>query len=186
MESNTPYIVNVNTDVFIPYYNEFGELRTIVLENDVFKEVALSPYKLIDYNLRYYGSSMRGARDGTKEIIGNVSLAPVMINEKQGIYMVPSKSPRSEDCIWFNLNAYLKCEHDQMGGTYVILTNGNIVQVDVPRNKMEKQFNQTYVLKSKREKRTKQMEQTETISKRFFVKFNQKQLNFELFEEEQE
>jgi competence protein ComK len=186
MENNTPYIVNVNTDVFIPYYNEFGELRTIVLEKNACKEEALSPYKLVDYNLRYYGSSMRGARDGTKAIIGNVSLAPVMINEKQGIYMVPSKSPRSDGCIWFNLDAYLRCEPDQMGGTYVILTNGNIIQVDVPRDKMEKLFNTAYILKSKREKRTKQMEQTETISKRFFVKFNPKQLNFELFEEEHE
>ena len=183
MEIKTPYIVNVKTDVFIPFYNEFGELGTIVLERDSCKEVALSPYKLIDYNLRYYGSSMRGAKDGTKAIIGNVKLAPVMINETQGIYMVPSKSPRSEGCIWFNLDSYFKCEHDGMGGTYVILTNGNIIQVDVPKVTMERLFNQAYILRAKREKRTKQMEQTETTSKRIFIKFNPKQLNFELFEE---
>ena len=186
MENKTPYIVNVNTDVFIPYYNEFGVKGTIVLERNGCKEVALSPYKLVDYNLRYYGSSIRGARDGVKATIGNVSRAPVMINEVQGIYMVPSKSPRSEGCIWFNLDAYFKCEDDQMGGTYVILTNGNIIQVDVPKEKMEKLFNTAYVLKSKREKRTKQMEQTDTISKRFIVKFNPKRLNFELYEEENE
>ena len=186
MENKTPYIVNVNTDVFIPYYNEFGELRTIVLERDLCKEVPLSPYKLIDYNLRYYGSSMRGARDGVKATIGTASRPPVMINEAQGIYMVPSKSPRLESCIWFNLDSYLKCVDDQLGGAYVILTNGNIIQVDVPKIRMENHFDRAYVLKSKREKRTKQMEQTDPISKRFFVKFNPNQLNFELYEEENE
>ena len=186
MENKIPYIINVNTDVFIPYYNEFGELGTIVLEGDVCKEVPLSPYKLIDYNLRYYGSSMRGAKDGTKEIIGNVKMAPVMINETKGIYMVPSKSLRSEGCMWFNLKSYFKCEDDQKGGTYVILTNGNVIQVDVPKAKMERLFSQAYELKSKREKRTEQMEQTEETSKRIFIKFNPKQLNYELFEEENE
>ena len=100
--------------------------------------------------------------------------------------MVPTKSSRKEGCIWFNLDAYFKCEHDGMGGTYVILTNGNIIQVDVPKEKMERLFDQAYALRSKREKRTKQMEQTVTITKRIFVKFNPKQLNFELFVEDQE
>lgn len=180
MKQFKDYIMNIETAALIPHYNEFGRLVTIVFERDRYFIVEMSPYALIDYNLRYYGSSMRGAKDGAKDVIGNISMPPVAINEALEIYWLPSKSPTEDDCVWFGLHFIVSCDCDGQGGANVSLTNGYVVQVDLCYKKMNKRINQTHILKSKTEKRTKQMLEKSKMTMQMFIKKLPEQLNFEI------
>lgn len=184
MESVTKYIINIDTASLIPHYNELGELWTIVIEKNGYLLVEMSPHAVIDFNLRYYGSSMRSAKDGVKAIIGNVNVPPVTVNEVQGIYWLSSKPILAPGCVWFSLHFIVDCLCDHKGGANVYLTNGHMIQVDVCRKKMDKQINQTYLLKSKKEERTKQMLNQQKALSKLVIKKQFEQLNFEIASEE--
>ena len=55
----------------------------------VFFKWLLRPTDLIDANLKYYGSSLKGASDGASMILGGKNMTPIIVNEKRGIYWFP-------------------------------------------------------------------------------------------------
>lgn len=62
-------IMNSETMMYMPVYDSFGNLCTRVIEKNNEYLSKLAPTKLMDYNLRYFGSSLRGAFDGSKMIL---------------------------------------------------------------------------------------------------------------------
>lgn len=152
MEIQTQYIIKMHTIAFIPYFNECGKLMTIVVEMDDVVMVDLAPIALMEWNLRYYGSSMRGAKEGTKSVLGNINRPPLTVCEAKGIYWFPSKSARADDCIWFALHNVVDCEVVN-GKVCVLLTDNGFIEVDVSCPKMNERINNAYSLKGRREKR---------------------------------
>ena len=136
----TDYVINHNTILFLPKTNEFGELYTFVLENTSSFEVKLGPTELIDFNLKYYGSSLKGAKEGANMILGVGKMSPVMINEKLDLYWFPSKSPAKEDCIWFALHHIKETIKLPNTRTKVIMSAGNIINDKMSKESFDRKI----------------------------------------------
>ncbi|GKV57365.1 hypothetical protein NCCP2222_33120 [Sporosarcina sp. NCCP-2222] len=101
MKINMLKVMNSETIMFVPEWKDDGSLRTIVVRTEGKMLVDMSPTDLMDAVLRYYGSSLKGAKDGTRTILGDISMQPVVVSEKLGLYSFPSISPANPECIWF-------------------------------------------------------------------------------------
>lgn len=115
----------------------------------------MGPTALIDFNFQYYGSSLRGAGDGAKMIIGKGRMYPVVVNEKLDLYWFPSKSPLREDCIWLALH-HIK-DYIDVGEkrTKIIFSNGSTITIDMSRTSFDNKVQRAYKLKGKLESRTR-------------------------------
>lgn len=82
-------IMNSETMMYMPVYDSFGNLCTQVYEKNNEYISTLPPTKLLDFNLRYFGSSLRGAFDGSKMILGKLNKNPIVVHERCKIFVVP-------------------------------------------------------------------------------------------------
>lgn len=149
------FILNYDTVLFYPYYDDFGKLLTVVIGNQEPFLVDMSPSSLMDYNLKYYGSSLQGATDGAKMILGKTHVNPVVINEKYDLYWFPSKSSSRDDCVWFALHHVKDYEGIQKGYTKVEFTDESSFTLDISKYSFDKKVQRAYQLKGKVEGRTK-------------------------------
>src|SRR5699024_2951607 len=78
--------------------NESGVINTQVFENEANYLINKSPVKMVDHACRYFGSSLRGRQDGTKDISGITHKAPISIDPASGMYFFPTSSPRNKNC----------------------------------------------------------------------------------------
>ena len=64
MKKKIEFRMTEETKMLLPFrVKGTGELHSIVLHINEFLRVPAPPYEIIDYNLRLYGSSLRGAKD---------------------------------------------------------------------------------------------------------------------------
>ncbi|MCR2823795.1 competence protein ComK [Lederbergia panacisoli] len=98
------YIINRFTIALMGVYEKNGHLYSRVWEGTEVFTVKLSPIKILEISLIYFGSSLEGAIKAAKAAIGNFDMPPIKISGTEGIYWFPSKAPTIEDCIWFSVN----------------------------------------------------------------------------------
>ncbi|QTD40825.1 competence protein ComK [Sporosarcina sp. Te-1] len=130
MKVNMLEVMNTETMAFVPNWNDDGSLSTVVVRTDGLQDVERTPTELMDAVLRYYGSSLRGAKDGARAILGEISMQPVLVSEKLGLYMFPSTSPANKGCIWFSLHhidSYKMIDNKRIA---VKLMNGSTITVE--------------------------------------------------------
>ncbi|WP_438315453.1 competence protein ComK [Sporosarcina sp. FA9] len=145
------FLLDYGAKVLLPVHDETGTLFTTIRTGNREVRVKLGPTKLIDFNLGYFGSSLRGASDGARMILGKSNMNPVIFNERLAHCWFPSKSPYKEDCIWFALHQikdYVeKCKHM----TQVIFHDGSTFVVGVSRASFDAKVSKAYKLMGKRE-----------------------------------
>jgi len=149
------FVMKRETMVFIPKYDAQGNLCTDVLGTAETVKVTMNPTKLIDENLRYFGSSFQGACQGARAILGNITMYPIVVNEKLDLYWFPSRSPAHPNCVWFALHHVDKYEAFGKNRTKVTLSNGSNFFLDVGLSSFERKIQRAYTLKYKVEERTK-------------------------------
>lgn len=154
MPHTNNFVLDHDTILFLPKYNESGCLQTIVRDANGSFDVDRAPTSLIDFNLRYYGSSLRGARDGSNMILGNGHMNPVIVNEKLGLYWFPSKSPFKDDCMWFALHHIKDYLDIGRKRTKIIFSDGSTHIIDMSRSRFDLRVQKAYKLKCKIEYRT--------------------------------
>ncbi len=140
---------------FLPKYDEYGNCNTIVMESNNTVEALSSPTELVDFSLRYYGSSLRGAGDGSRFVLGNITKYPVLMCERLDLYWFPSKSPKLRDCIWFALHHVQSYSAYDKTKTKVIFSNGSSILVEVSASAFETRIQRTYSLRYIIEERSK-------------------------------
>lgn len=151
------YIMNSETMLYIPEYDSCGKLCTRVMERNSEYVSTLTPTQLMDFNLRYFGSSLRGAFDGSKMILGKLNKNPIIVHERFNILWFPSKSHLHPECFWFavhHIEDYFAVDKRR---TKVIFINGKDVIVDVSIKAFEYRIQRSYLLKYRLEKRIKSM-----------------------------
>ena len=144
------YIVNENTMAFIPDFNGNGGIETWILEVESLKKCHLNPLELIDYNLRFFGSSLKGANEGTRHILGEVQMFPIIINLKRLLVWFPTTSQRNKDCVWIALD-HIKDYSKKYHNTQVMFTNGSSILLPISFRSFEKRMHRAYELKFKLE-----------------------------------
>lgn len=94
------YEINKNT---VALY-AMGE-KTRVYEEDTNFIVNQSANKIMEESCRYFGSSLEGRKNGTKNLIGVSYKAPIIVEESCNIIFFPTSSPRLSDCSWIRLSS---------------------------------------------------------------------------------
>ncbi|WP_246231604.1 competence protein ComK [Sporosarcina jiandibaonis] len=175
------FIMNFETILFYPNYDEHGNLQTRILEDRSVFQVDVPPMDLMDTNLKYYGSSLKGASDGASTILGGVSMTPIVVNERRGMYWFPSKSSLRGDCVWFALHQIKHYKSIPEGKTLVTFKNESTFGVDVSYYSFDRKVERAYKLKGKIEGRTNEFPSrvAETRAKYHFNKNNQ-DLNYDV------
>lgn len=77
-----------------------GSIITYVIEEYREYTVHFTPTKIIDHACRFFGSSLEGRLEGTKDISQITHKAPVAIDPSSGMYFFPTASPKNKKCSW--------------------------------------------------------------------------------------
>lgn len=147
------YIFNIDTAMLKQMTNENGEYYTIVVEKNHVFRVNIPMQKLIEFNYNYYGLSYRGARDGSRALLGKIQKCPISIYLSQNIIWLPSDSLKSPTLHWFALHCIRIYEPFGDFETEVILTSGLKIYIPIRSKDFEKSYNKALVLKAKMEQR---------------------------------
>src|SRR5690606_21695579 len=83
-------------------------------------------------------SSLKGAMDGTRSILGNISMLPIMISKELDIYWFPCHSPSREDCVWLSLAHIKKTDSILPSQTKIYLNYNHILILDMKKKRFEK------------------------------------------------
>jgi competence protein ComK len=155
------YIINAETIMILPDYNENGFLHALLCKGGQYTKVDISPYNLIDINLRYRGSSLRGAMDGSLEVFESGKMNPIVLDKEQGLIFFPSTALTREDCVWFNLKHIVDFTAIDKKRTRVNLSNGSAITINISKWTFGKKLNKAYELQYKMQERTKGLEDPE-------------------------
>lgn len=153
MKTVQDYVIREETMLFIPRYNEYGEQSTHVIEQGKEWFVNLSPTKLMNDCLGYYGASLKGASDGAKKVLGNMHMCPILVNGKSGLYWFSTKSQHQQDCVWFALHHVKGYTSVGSKETKVTLSNGVQIIVNVSLYSFKGRVQKAYELKGTLEER---------------------------------
>lgn len=153
MYKENKYVLKKETILLIPEYDEVGNLTTVLLEGEKVIRVSMRPTELIDYNLQYHGSSLRGASDCARLIFGEIRMSPVVINEQMGMYWFPVFSPSRAKCIWFALHHIKDYKCIGNNQTIVFLSNGSTITLDMRKDTFDKKVQRTLLFKHRMESR---------------------------------
>ncbi|MDV6376956.1 competence protein ComK [Sporosarcina sp. GW1-11] len=177
-------VITPSTSVIYPNYDGNGKLCAIVLRNGALVRVGVSPTNIVDLSLRYYGSSLRGAIDGAKTILGEISMSPVVVSEVLNLYWFPSKSPSSDDCVWFALAHIYTYKGVDKDRTRVILRDGTSFTIDSSYYSFTQKYQRACMLKNILESRATQMKlEQPRHSVSFVIYKDRKKRNYEVTEE---
>lgn len=155
------FAIKTDTTAILPHYDENGFLHALICNSGGFYQVALSPYDLMDLNLRYRGSSMRGAMDGA-EILVKGNMNPVVLDRDLDMVFFPSTSPWRQDCVWFALNAVIASIAVDKTHTQVNLSNGSAVTINISKRTFDLKLYRAYELLYKIRQRKMEFEYAET------------------------
>lgn len=113
--------------------------ETIVYECDDDLNVKEKSSKIIDNSCKFFGSSLAGRQEGTKDLIGVSIKSPIIIEETKEIIFFPTNSPRSDICSWVSYNNLLKYERIDASNTRLYFVNNRKLDLDVSYNIIDNQ-----------------------------------------------
>ena len=94
------YEISKNTFAIIPIDSNKSE----VIEDNGCFIINRNSTKIVDDSCKYFGSSLSGRHEGTKNLIGVNYKSPIIIEETAEIIFFPTNSPRITECTWISLN----------------------------------------------------------------------------------
>ncbi|WP_059282390.1 competence protein ComK [Bacillus coahuilensis] len=146
IEVKQSYVMTEDIMYLIPYkMNE--QMGSLIVEQNAKYFCPLSPTKIIRQSCEYFGSDYWGRKKGTKSIIQVTHKSPIIIDNRLGIFLFPTTSPRLPECIWIS-EAYIH-SHKVVDSKRVILHfyNGETLSLAISRYSLMNQIRRTAELK---------------------------------------
>lgn len=131
------YEIVEDTQALEPFYNEYGQLCTIVHETNATYIVEKSPLKIVEHSCTYYGCGYEGRLEAAKLILGLKQMVPICVCTSLRLYMIPTCSPESDKCFWLALRHIHGIERYKQKQAKVILSKGSSLILDVHRDTLE-------------------------------------------------
>lgn len=129
------YEINSNTLAIIPYFNN----QSKVIESEGEYIVDGTPYDVMEHSCEYFGSSLEGRLKGSKNILGSIYKAPVMVEEYRGLIFFPIKSiTLNDENVWISLKSVIKYEKED-NKTRLFFNNNDSLLLDIPYYSFENQ-----------------------------------------------
>lgn len=155
MNKDFEYILNPNSMAVSPEYDGNGKLCSRVSEvNDSFL-IDRTPKQLINDTLNFFASTLEGAIVGSKSILGNYNMIPIVISEALDMYWLPTHSPYIDQCMWFALAHIGDVEPLPNLHSKVVFKNGHTLKAHITKRTLEARVNWTAKLKVIMDERTK-------------------------------
>lgn len=131
------------TMAVIAQEDDNGQVSTYVLEEEQEYVVHHTPSKLIDHACSYFGSSLKGRQEGTRNVSGITHKAPVSIDPFSGMYFIPTMSPSRKHCSWLGHSHIKHLFQLRHQGTSVVFKNGKEITLDISYGSMLNQIQRT-------------------------------------------
>ncbi|WP_017754302.1 competence protein ComK [Calidifontibacillus oryziterrae] len=119
-----------------PVYSRILEVESEFL-------VKMKPMMVMDRSCKYFGSSLKGRQEGTREITGISYKAPIAVDPLNEIYMFPTISPYKDTCAWISHSYILNYFSVEREKTEVLFTNHTSIILDISKGSFENQLNRT-------------------------------------------
>ncbi|MGJ9459348.1 competence protein ComK [Oceanobacillus sp. CF4.6] len=139
----TSHEITPFTMAVIAEHDVKGDQITRVLEEDAEYVLDGTPTKIIDDACRFFGASLKGRQDGTKDISGITHKAPISIDPSSGMYFFPTTSPSSSKCSWIAHSHIDKVNRSGNHQTEMLFKNGRKVIIDISYGSMLNQLQRT-------------------------------------------
>ena len=142
------YFIHNSTMALIPIWLKGNELGTKVLEEGGELIVHCKPLTIITSSCMYYGSSYKGRKDATMELIHINRKPPIAINPLDNLYFFPSLSPTQEQCGWFSQSHIANFRKSAYNQSEITFLNGKKIVYGISKNTLEVQLSRTSILQS--------------------------------------
>ena len=128
------YEINSETLLIMPELN----YKSKVFEKEREYVVETTPFKIMEHSCEYFGSSLEGRLKGSKNMIGSIYKAPILVEESRNLIFFPTVSPSLGDNIWISFNNIEKY-HKDGNKTKVIFKNKKEITLDIPYHSFDNQ-----------------------------------------------
>ena len=150
MKKKTDFQMTRDTKRIAPFWEKgTGELHSEVLEGNHILHLPVPPYEIIDFNLRRVGSSLRGAKDSAKQVIGSTSMFPVALGRNMEWIWFMSEAMKNEHCHWYGLHHVKDMEEIDDKRTEILLYCGHKDVLPVPKNPLMNRKENAHLYQSK-------------------------------------
>ena len=164
LEMNMEKEIGQDTVLILPDYDENGCLNSMIYHTGGKIHIDSKPFDLIDTNLRFRGSSMRGAVEGSAAILGKLNKNPIVIDRDKGVILLPSKSAQLDGCVWLSLQHIMECISIDSCTTKVNLSNGSSIILDGSKESIKRRMEKAYELQFKVEAQKRYLASGRTVS----------------------
>lgn len=132
---------------------ESAYYRSIVLEGNKKHPSIHTAEKILDYSCTLFGASLAGRRKSIKTAFQITHKIPVPVNPQQGVYMMPTSSTKSRECVWL---AYYHIDYYEQRGekTYVTFMDGSGLFVDASVSSIDMQHKRASQIIAKQHRMT--------------------------------
>ncbi|PAV29268.1 competence protein [Virgibacillus profundi] len=137
------YEITPMTLAIVAKQDRLGTLTTFIFEEEEEYVVDRSPSKIIDYACKFFGASLKGRQDGTRDICGITHKAPISIDPTSGMYFFPTTSPTNSKCSWIAHSHIDKVNRAANHCAQVVFKNGRKVILDVSYGSVLNQVQRT-------------------------------------------
>lgn len=137
------YEITPLTLAVMPKQNQNGTISAYILEESRDYIIDYSPKKVIDAACKYFGSSLKGRIDGTKDISNITHKPPIAIDPASGMYFFPTNSPVNSKCTWIAHSHLESMNSIDIQQTEITFKNGKSIIVDVSYGSIMNQIQRT-------------------------------------------
>lgn len=130
------YEINEGTLAVVPLSGD----KSKIYEDEMEYVVNSTPYEIIDYSCRYFGSSFEGRKEGTRSILHIEYKVPIVVESSNNLIFFPTSSPLSVDCSWISLKEIKNVEELGTGGTEITFINNKKIVFPVSKRMIDNQI----------------------------------------------
>lgn len=118
-----------------------GSSKSKILEDKREYIVDNTPFEIIDYSCKYFGSSYEGRKEGTKSILHVDYKVPIIVESSNNLIFFPTSSPYSQDCCWISLKDIKKVQETKGNrGTEITFYNNKSIIIPVSKRMIDNQI----------------------------------------------
>lgn len=134
------YEITHNTKAIIT--KETAYTRARILDKGRVRDVHYKPEEILEHNCLRHGVSLDGRRDSVRKILQIYNKLPVPVIPQLGVYLLPTASIKSKDCVWISYyhNDYFEQRDEK---TYISFTDGTGLYVNTSATKFDMQRKRT-------------------------------------------
>ncbi|GAB3790053.1 competence protein ComK [Virgibacillus kimchii] len=134
--------VTPETMAVITHRDRNGNIASQIFEEETKYIVAHSPTKVIEQACKFFGSSLKGRQEGTRDVCGINYKSPIAIDPLSGMYFFPTTSPLNTFCSWIG-HSHIEHVKKAGKGTEIILKNTQRVYLHVSYGSIQNQIQRT-------------------------------------------